>query len=86
MNGCGGKPEDPVEMCETRTLPAVTTPEMAVTQLNSAILGLKDDPPRFGSGIIRLQVINYDRILNFRARFFLFFEIGKTSFFYYFIH
>eukprot|EP00268_Persea_americana_P056940 TRINITY_DN6780_c0_g2_i4.p1 TRINITY_DN6780_c0_g2~~TRINITY_DN6780_c0_g2_i4.p1 ORF type:complete len:621 (-),score=84.67 TRINITY_DN6780_c0_g2_i4:327-2081(-) len=56
MNGCGGKPEDPVEMCETRTLPAVTTPEMAVTQLNSAILGLKDDPPRFGSGIIRLQV------------------------------
>ncbi|RWR80421.1 isochorismate synthase, chloroplastic-like protein isoform X1 [Cinnamomum micranthum f. kanehirae] len=56
MNGCRGKLEATVEMCETRTLPAVTTPEMAVPQLNSAILGLKADPPRFRSGIIRLEV------------------------------
>ncbi|XP_058105300.1 isochorismate synthase, chloroplastic-like isoform X2 [Magnolia sinica] len=56
MNGCGGDPESAVGVCETRTLPAVYTPEMALNQLTSAVLALKSKPPCFSSGIIRLEV------------------------------
>ncbi|KAK1305864.1 hypothetical protein QJS10_CPA10g00591 [Acorus calamus] len=56
MNGCGGDPDAPVGVCQTRTLPGVLDSESAIGELKSAVLGLKSDPPRFGSGIIRLEV------------------------------
>ncbi|KAG1346301.1 putative Isochorismate synthase 2, chloroplastic [Cocos nucifera] len=58
MNGCGrGGAAVPVGICETRTLPAVSAPESAVSELKSAISAMVDaDPPPSTSGIIRLQV------------------------------
>lgn len=62
MNGCGGDSEAPVSICETRTLAAVSTPAMAMSDLNSAILTMKSDPPSFRSGIIRIQVPILDQL------------------------
>ncbi|XP_077248648.1 isochorismate synthase 2 isoform X2 [Tasmannia lanceolata] len=56
MNGCGGDPEIPVGICETRTFPGVSTLGTAMNQLNLAISAMKSDPPGFSSGIIRLEV------------------------------
>lgn len=57
MNGCQSRePRTPVGLTETRTFPAVSTPAMAMEQLNSAVTELGFDPPEFGSGIIRLEV------------------------------
>ncbi|XP_073107065.1 isochorismate synthase 2, chloroplastic isoform X2 [Elaeis guineensis] len=58
MNGCRREGVAvPVGICETRTLPAVSAPESAVSELKSAISALVDaDPPPSTSGIIRLQV------------------------------
>lgn len=58
MNGCQARdPRTPVGMMETRTFPAVSTPAMAMERLGSAITELGSDPPGFGSGILRLEVI-----------------------------
>ncbi|CAK9186161.1 unnamed protein product [Ilex paraguariensis] len=56
MNGCQGEPRLPVGTVETRTLPAVLSPALAVDRLKSAVSELQSDPPPFDSGIIRLQV------------------------------
>ncbi|KAK4427251.1 Isochorismate synthase, chloroplastic [Sesamum alatum] len=56
MNGCGGDPRAPLGTIETRTFPVAPTPASAADRLNSAIFDLKDNPPPFESGIIRLQV------------------------------
>ncbi|CAK7322863.1 unnamed protein product [Dovyalis caffra] len=60
MNGCQGNPRDgsvlPVGSIETRTFPAVVSPVLATHALNLAISDLKANPPRFNSGILRLQV------------------------------
>lgn len=58
MNGCQARdPRTPVGMTETRTFQAVSSPAMAMERLNSAVSELGFDPPMFGSGIIRLEVI-----------------------------
>ncbi|XP_020087620.1 isochorismate synthase 2, chloroplastic-like isoform X2 [Ananas comosus] len=58
MNGCGGGggEQAPLAICETRTLPAVSTAESAAAQLGSAVAALNADPPRCRSGIIRVEV------------------------------
>ncbi|URE28041.1 chorismate binding enzyme [Musa troglodytarum] len=58
MNGCGGAggSDKAVGVCETRTLASVSAPELAVPQLKLAVSALEANPPRSGSGIIRLQV------------------------------
>ncbi|KAK8604157.1 hypothetical protein V6N13_096616 [Hibiscus sabdariffa] len=56
MNGCEGDPKVPVGSIQTRTLPAVPSPSMAMDHLNSAVRELKCNPPALTSGIIRLQV------------------------------
>ncbi|KAJ0971303.1 hypothetical protein J5N97_019262 [Dioscorea zingiberensis] len=57
MNGCNAAPERALGMCETRTLPAVSAPETALSELQTAVFSLKaEPPPRSPSGIIRLEV------------------------------
>lgn len=57
MNGCQGDPRAPIGTIETRTLPAVSSPALAMERLNSAISDLlKSEPPPYHSGIIRLEV------------------------------
>ncbi|KAG2675655.1 hypothetical protein I3760_12G015900 [Carya illinoinensis] len=56
MNGCQGDHGLPVENIETRTLPAVPSPALAMDMLNSAIYQLKSHPPPSSSGVIRLEV------------------------------
>lgn len=56
MNGCSGDPRAPIGTIETRTLPPVSTPALAMERLNSAIANLKTTLPSTDSGIIRLQV------------------------------
>ncbi|OVA13299.1 Isochorismate synthase [Macleaya cordata] len=56
MNGCKGDPTKPLEIIQTRTFSAVSTPEMAMDLLNTAISELDSNPPSFNSGIIRLEV------------------------------
>ncbi|CAA7408824.1 unnamed protein product [Spirodela intermedia] len=57
MNGCEGQQEERhVGVCHTRTLPAVSAPESAVSELRSAVAALAADAPEFSSGIIRLEV------------------------------
>ncbi|KAL6007203.1 hypothetical protein ACLOJK_032699 [Asimina triloba] len=60
MNGCRGDPERGVGICETRSLPAVDTPAMALDQLHSAVAALKCNPPMVNSGILRLQKAVHD--------------------------
>ena len=61
FNGCGsgagGGPDKAVGICQTRTLPAVSAPELAVPELKLAVAALNEDPPRYESGIIRLEVL-----------------------------
>ncbi|KAF5459777.1 hypothetical protein F2P56_019696 [Juglans regia] len=57
MNGCQGDHGLPVETIETRTLPTVPSPALAMDRLNSAIYQLKSHPPPSSSGVIRLEVI-----------------------------
>lgn len=58
MNGCEGrqKEERHVGVCHTRTLPPVSAPESAMSELRSAVAALAADPPESSSGIIRLEV------------------------------
>ncbi|KAH0662943.1 hypothetical protein KY290_030232 [Solanum tuberosum] len=57
MNGCQGDSRAPIGTVETRTLPAVSSPALAMERLNSAISDMiKSDPPPYNSGIIRLEV------------------------------
>lgn len=56
MNGCSGDPRAPIGTIETRTLPGVSTPALAMERLNSAIANLKTTLPSADSGIIRIQV------------------------------
>ncbi|XP_026421724.1 isochorismate synthase 2, chloroplastic-like [Papaver somniferum] len=56
MNGCKGDPRKPLEMIKTQTFQPVSTPEMAMNLLKSAITELDLDPPSYNSGIIRLEV------------------------------
>ncbi|KAK6924967.1 Chorismate-utilizing enzyme, C-terminal [Dillenia turbinata] len=57
MNGCQSHdPCVPLGTIQTRTLPAVLTPALAMDTLNSTISELMSEPPPFTSGIIRLQV------------------------------
>ncbi|CAN4099357.1 unnamed protein product [Withania somnifera] len=57
MNGCEGDPRAPIGTIETRTLPAVSSPALAMERLNSAISHMiKSEPPPYNSGIIRLEV------------------------------
>ncbi|PHT79676.1 Isochorismate synthase, chloroplastic [Capsicum annuum] len=57
MNGCQGDPRAPIGTIETRTLPAVSSPALAMERLNSAISDLvKSEPPPYSSGIIRLEI------------------------------
>ncbi|KAI3846535.1 hypothetical protein MKX03_008217 [Papaver bracteatum] len=56
MNGCKGDPREPLEMIKTQTFQPVSTPEMAMNLLKSAITELDFDPPSYNSGIIRLEV------------------------------
>nr|ABK79678.2 isochorismate synthase [Rubia cordifolia] len=56
MNGCQGDPRAPIGTVETRTLPAVQTPGLAMDRLNAAIADLQSDPSAFESGIIRIEV------------------------------
>nr|AZK16211.1 isochorismate synthase [Catharanthus roseus] len=55
-NGCNGVPRAPVGTIETRTLPAVSTPALAMERLSSAVANLKSTLPSAQSGIIRLEV------------------------------
>lgn len=57
MNGCKGDPRKPLEMIKTQTFQPVSTPEMAMNLLKSAITELDLDPPSYNSGIIRLEVL-----------------------------
>ncbi|XP_059299923.1 isochorismate synthase, chloroplastic isoform X1 [Lycium ferocissimum] len=57
MNGCQGDPRAPIGTIETRTLPAVSSPALAMDRLNSAVSDMvKSEPPPYTSGIIRLEV------------------------------
>ncbi|XP_068658208.1 isochorismate synthase 1, chloroplastic-like [Aristolochia californica] len=56
INGCCGDPNLPIGLCETRTLPAVSAPWLAINELRLAISELKSNPPEFSSGVIRLEV------------------------------
>uniref|UniRef100_A0A1D1YNM1 isochorismate synthase n=1 Tax=Anthurium amnicola TaxID=1678845 RepID=A0A1D1YNM1_9ARAE len=56
MNGCGGDSDGQVGVCQTRTLPAASAPDSAMSQLRSALSALGADPPEASSGIVRLQV------------------------------
>ncbi|KAI3974173.1 hypothetical protein MKX01_033424 [Papaver californicum] len=56
MNGCKGDPMKPLEIIKTETFQQVSTPEMAMNLLKSAITELDLDPPSYNSGIIRLEV------------------------------
>lgn len=57
MNGCQGDSRAPIGIVETRTLPAVSSPALAMERLNSAISDMiKSDPPPYNSGVIRLEV------------------------------
>ncbi|XP_028797532.1 isochorismate synthase, chloroplastic [Neltuma alba] len=61
LNGCRPQgvirhPLIPVGTIETRTLPSVASPAMAMDALNSAVSHLISQPPLSTSGIIRLQV------------------------------
>ncbi|XP_055831177.1 isochorismate synthase, chloroplastic isoform X3 [Solanum dulcamara] len=57
MNGCQGDPRAPIGTVETRTLPAVSSPALAMEHLNSAISDMiMSQPPPYNSGIIRLEV------------------------------
>lgn len=57
MNGCQGDTRAPIGTIETRTLPAVSSPALAMERLNSTISEMmKSDSPPDNSGIIRLEV------------------------------
>ncbi|CAI9112276.1 OLC1v1012697C1 [Oldenlandia corymbosa var. corymbosa] len=56
MNGCHGDPRAPMGTIETRTLPAVQSPALAMDRLNAAIANMQSDPSAYESGIIRLEV------------------------------
>ncbi|XP_039118562.1 isochorismate synthase 2, chloroplastic isoform X2 [Dioscorea cayenensis subsp. rotundata] len=57
MNGCKAAPERALGLCETRTLPAVSAPETALSELQAAVFSLKAEPPPCSpSGIIRLEI------------------------------
>ncbi|KAK4374548.1 hypothetical protein RND71_005225 [Anisodus tanguticus] len=57
MNGCQSDPRAPIGTIETRTLPAVSSPALAMERLNSAISDMiMSEPPPYNSGIIRLEV------------------------------
>ncbi|KAJ8563250.1 hypothetical protein K7X08_031702 [Anisodus acutangulus] len=63
MNGCQGDPRAPIGTIETRTLPAVCSPALAMERLNSAISDMiKSEPPPYNSGIIRLEVAIEEQI------------------------
>ncbi|MCE3049554.1 hypothetical protein HAX54_045144 [Datura stramonium] len=57
MNGCQVDSRAPIGTVETRTLPAVSSPALAMERLNYAISDMiKSEPPPYNSGIIRLEV------------------------------
>ncbi|XP_054777058.1 isochorismate synthase, chloroplastic-like isoform X3 [Prosopis cineraria] len=67
LNGCGRQglaqhPAIPVVIIETRTLPSVASPALAMDALNSAVSHLISQPPLSTSGIIRLQVAIEEQI------------------------
>lgn len=65
MNGCNGDPRAPVGTIETRTLPAVSTPALAMERLSSAVANLKSTLPSAQSGIIRLEVNFFKKCSSF---------------------
>ncbi|KAK6920823.1 Chorismate-utilizing enzyme, C-terminal, partial [Dillenia turbinata] len=52
----------PLGTIQTKTLPAVLTPALAMDRLNSTICDLRSDPPPLTSAIIRLQVLVQQQI------------------------
>ena len=54
--------DDPVLMCETRTLPPVLSLPHARNTLLAAVQDLHTNPPRLPSGIVRFQVCNCNPI------------------------
>ncbi|XP_010539954.1 PREDICTED: isochorismate synthase 2, chloroplastic-like [Tarenaya hassleriana] len=62
MNGSEADRKTPLGTAETRTFPAVLSPEYAAERLISAVSDLKSNPPPFSSGIVRLQVPIHQQI------------------------
>ncbi|KAJ0256455.1 Isochorismate synthase 1 [Hirschfeldia incana] len=56
MNGCEGDFKTPLGTVQTRTMSTVLSPLAATERLISAVSELKSQPPRYSSGVVRLQV------------------------------